>query len=419
MNGRCPSPAVDLFAGAEDDSEALRVLDTYLSAVEAGRPADPRKLLADHPALADQLRAYLKVLDLAGRLTGGSAARLEVRPDGPSTNEQTPSPVANGTEAPDDQASPSGWSGMSTLDLGPSPPPQVQLRELIDDSEPPIEPRSAEMSDRAVNGPGRYLLRGEIARGGMGAIIRGRDVDLGRDLAIKVLLESHQDNPEVVRRFVEEAQIGGQLQHPGVVPVYELGTFPDRRPYFAMKLVKGRTLASLLRERTDPAQDLPRFLGILEQASNTMAYAHARGVIHRDLKPSNVMVGSFGEVQVMDWGLAKVLFRGASTEAATTRPAQESAITTVRNGPAGTDGESQAGSILGTPAYMAPEQARGDLERIDERADVFGLGAILCEILTGRPPYVGPMREDVRAGRRTATWPMPWFGSMRAESMPT
>ena len=126
------------------------------------------------------------------------------------------------------------------------------MLELSDEREPLVMPRSAEMP-RSVDGSvGRYQLQGEIARGGMGAIIRGRDVDLGRELAIKVLLEAHQGDPQVVRRFVEEAQIGGQLQHPGIVPVYELGTFPDRRPYFAMKLVKGRTLAALLHERTEP-----------------------------------------------------------------------------------------------------------------------------------------------------------------------
>src|SRR5262249_40207929 len=159
-----------------------------------------------------------------------------------------------------------------------------------------------------------------------------RDPDLGRDLAVKVLLENHEDKPEMLRRFVEEAQIGGQLQHPGIVPVYELGTFADRRPYFTMKLVRGRTLSSLLAERRKvevPAapgaeggrinkersgsaspllpppssfrSDLPRFLSIFEAICQTVAYSHARGVIHRDLKPSNVMVGSFGEVQVMDW----------------------------------------------------------------------------------------------------------------------
>ena len=192
--------------------------------------------------------------------------------------------------------------------------------------------------------------------------------------------------------------------------MYELGTFPDRRPFFAMKLVKGRTLASLLQEQTSPAQDLPRFLSIFEQVCQTMAYAHARGVIHRDLKPSNVMVGSFGEVQVMDWGLAKVLPQGGIADEARGGPAAETVVNTVRSGPAGSGSESQAGSVLGTPAYMAPEQARGEVDRIDERADVFGLGAILCEILTGRPPYTGATREDVRApggARRPGRGPGP------------
>ena len=144
----------------------------------------------------------------------------------------------------------------------------------------------------------------------MGAVLKGRDPDLGRDVAIKVLREDLRDNGDLVRRFVEEAQIGGQLQHPGVVPIYELGTFADQRPYFSMKLVKGQTLADLLAARSGPADDLPRFLSIFAAIAQTMAYAHTRGVIHRDLKPSNVMVGSFGEVQVMDWGLAKVLPRG-------------------------------------------------------------------------------------------------------------
>ena len=199
------------------------------------------------------------------------------------------------------------------------------------------------------------------------------------------------------------------------MPVYELGTFPDRRPYFAMKLVKGRTLAALLAEREDRVRrgspdpafsaaeglhsapvDLHRFLAIFEQICQTMAYVHARGVIHRDLKPPNVMVGSFGEVQVMDWGLAKVMLRGGIADEAVALQVQESVVMTVRSGSAGSGRESQAGSVLGTPAYMAPEQARGEVERINERADVFGLGAILCEILIGRPPFVGSTREEIR-----------------------
>jgi serine/threonine protein kinase len=360
------------------DSAVMRVLDEYLSGIEAGQPADPDKLLADHPALAGPLRSYLKLMQLAGRLADEPARVSRAKLAGTSTEGPTPGPD----------------SGLlSTLDLGP--PPQIHLHELLDECEPLVMPNSPEMPDHDGASLGRYQVHGEIARGGMGAILRGRDVDLGRELAIKVLLESHRGDSEVVRWFIEEAQIGGQLQHPGIAPVYELGAFPDRRPYFAMKLIKGRTLASLLRERTSPAEDLPRFLAIFEQICQTMAYAHARGVIHRDLKPSNVMVGSFGEVQVMDWGLAKVLPIGGIADEAAPQAVNETIITTVRSGSAGSGSESQAGSVLGTPSYMAPEQARGEVDKIDERADVFGLGAVLCEVLIGNPPFSGGTREEI------------------------
>ena len=171
-----------------------------------------------------------------------------------------------------------------------------------------VKPGSDAMPSKEETGD-RYQLSGEIARGGMGAVLRGRDVDLGRDLAVKVLLEKYANRPDVARRFIEEAQIGGQLQHPGVVPVYDIGRFGDR-PFFTMKLVKGQTLSAILGERTDPAADRPRLLGIALQVAQAIAYAHAKGVIHRDLKPANIMVGAFGEVQVMDWGLAKVLAEG-------------------------------------------------------------------------------------------------------------
>jgi serine/threonine protein kinase len=180
----------------------------------------------------------------------------------------------------------------------------------------------------------RYQLQGEIARGGMGAILKGRDTDLGRDLAIKVLLDEHKTKPDVIQRFVEEAQIGGQLQHPGIAPVYELGTFADKRPFFSMKLVKGQTLSKLLAERKDPAEDRGRFMSIFEQVCQMMSYAHSRGVIHRDLKPANIMVGAFGEVQVMDWGLAKVLPAGGVADEKKSHQKQtgQSIIQTLRSG---------------------------------------------------------------------------------------
>jgi serine/threonine-protein kinase len=353
--------------------------------------------------------------------------------------------------------------------------PRILLRDTDPGEEPSplVKPGSAEMPAPAER-PDRYQLFGEIARGGMGAVLHGRDSDLGRDLAVKVLLESHKDKPDLIRRFIEEAQIGGQLQHPGVVPVYDIGAFADRRPFFTMKLVKGRTLAALLAERetvhrrqpphpNPPPQrgegeihssplvgeetgggagtagrasrpprpsgervaerrvrrpastldkglvagvlpshtDLPRFLSIFEQVCQTMAYAHTRGVIHRDLKPSNIMVGSFGEVQVMDWGLAKVLPRGGVVHDADAgkEDDHETVVATARSG--SSTELSQAGSVLGTPAYMPPEQARGEIDRLDERADVFALGSILCEILTGEPAFTGRSSSEIlrKAGR--------------------
>ena len=253
---------------------------------------------------------------------------------------------------------------------------------------------------------GRYQLHGEIARGGMGAIIKGRDIDLGRDLAVKVLLEEYREKGEVIQRFVEEAQIGGQLQHPGIVPVYELGQFQDQRPFFTMKLVKGQTLSALLAERSSSDEDRAKFLGIFEQVCQTMAYAHSRAVIHRDLKPSNVMVGAFGEVQVMDWGLAKVLSEGGVADERKDHETRTgvSIIQTIRSlgsdmpqrlGSVRDGSQTQMGSVLGTPAYMSPEQALGEIDRLDERTDVFALGGILCQILTGHPPYTGDEHIEV------------------------
>ena len=193
---------------------------------------------------------------------------------------------------------------------------------------------------------------------GHGGHLQGRDVALGRDLAVKVLLDRHRDKPGLIRRFVMEARIAGQLQHPGTVPVHDLGALDDGRPYFAMKLVKGRTLEAILKERTDPSENLPRFLAIFEQICQTVAYAHARGVIHRDLKPANVMVGRFGEVQVMDWGLAKVL-----TDTDIPQDEEESGDETLRRCPGrhrrAHRSRQRAGDVVPHAAGAGPRPDRG------------------------------------------------------------
>jgi tetratricopeptide (TPR) repeat protein len=235
---------------------------------------------------------------------------------------------------------------------------------------------------------GRYQVDREIGRGGMGVVLRGRDLRLGRDLAFKVLRQELRGQKVIEQRFVREAQVCSQLQHPGIVPVYETGYLADGLPYFTMKLVEGQTLAGLLKKRTEVREDLDRWLRVFVQVCLAVARAHSKGVLHRDLKPGNIMVGAFEEVQVMDWGMAKVrdLAAGhllADPEAETVdrpvelaRPAEAT----------------RTGMQMGTLAYMAPEQARGEVDRLDARCDVFGLGAILCEILTGAPPYRGPRK---------------------------
>ena len=259
----------------------------------------------------------------------------------------------------------------------------VLLRETDEDVSPVLIRREDESLPK--DDP-RYQILGELARGGIGIIYRGRDKDLNRDIALKVLRPEYAERADVVQRFVEEAQVAGQLQHPGIVPVYGLGLQEDGRPSFAMKLIKGRTLAELL-DSNPRGLDL---IAIFEQIAQTLGYAHSRGVIHRDLKPANVMIGAFGEVQVVDWGFAKVLGQEESP-----RAPDRTVIATIRSGPVGS--QSVAGSVMGTPAYMPPEQALGRVDELDERTDVFALGAILCEILSGSAPYTGEPKDQLIA----------------------
>jgi serine/threonine-protein kinase len=224
----------------------------------------------------------------------------------------------------------------------------------------------------------RYQLGDEIGRGGMGAILWARDIVLGREVAVKVLLDSHKTNPDAVRRFINEAQIGARLQHPGIAPIHDLGRFEDQRPFLAMKLVRGKTLASIPSSQTDEdrAEHRSELLAIFERLCDTVAYAHSQGVIHRDLKPENIMIGQFGEVQVMDWGLAKVLSNGDVVG----RPGPSDRAAELSRSSPRSGSDTRVGVFMGTPDYMPPEQTIG---RSGKTTDVFSLGAILCEILTG------------------------------------
>ena len=217
---------------------------------------------------------------------------------------------------------------------------------------------------RPPSAPPGYELLGEVGRGGMGVVYRARDLALDREVAVKVLADALPPASAAAGRFVAEARITARLQHPGIPPVYHVGELADGRPFLAMKLIRGETLAARLLAGgpLDP-------LGVFEGIAQAVGFAHAQAIVHRDLKPQNVMVGPFGEVQVMDWGLAKVLVAGAVEP-------------------------DEVGAVVGTPAYMAPEQARG--EPADRRADVFGLGAVLCALLTGKPPYVGEGTTDLK-----------------------
>ncbi|MHC5081598.1 MAG: protein kinase domain-containing protein, partial [Planctomycetota bacterium] len=253
----------------------------------------------------------------------------------------------------------------------------------------------------------RYGILGEIARGGMGAIVKLVDNDIRRPVAMKVILGG--DVKERVERFVEEAQVTGQLEHPNIVPVHELGLDPDGKVYFTMKLVKGESLDAIIDAIADKDPEVLRkyplshLLQIFLKVCDAIAFAHSKGVIHRDLKPENVMVGRFGEVLVMDWGLSKVKGREDI--------AVEDLVETIRS--EREVGKTLSGEVMGTPSYMPPEQASGKVERIDERSDVFALGAMLYKILTHEAPYAGSnvtevLRKAVTCAYRAPRVKSPW-----------
>ncbi len=235
----------------------------------------------------------------------------------------------------------------------------------------------------------RFRVLRPHARGGLGAVFVALDTDLHREVALKQILDHHADDPVSRQRFLIEAEITGGLEHPGIVPVYGLGTYGDGRPYYAMRFIRGDSAKEAVEQfhadaalQADPGRrslELRKLLRRFLDVCNAIDYAHSRGVLHRDIKPANVILGKYGETLVVDWGLAKLLGQSApGSGERTLLPSSASGLN-----------ETLPGSALGTPSYMSPEQSEGDLDRLGPRSDVYSLGGMLYCLLIGQPPYTG------------------------------
>jgi eukaryotic-like serine/threonine-protein kinase len=239
----------------------------------------------------------------------------------------------------------------------------------------------------------KYEYVSEIAQGGMGRIVAVRDRSLRRKVAMKLLITPNgKPMRQQVNRLLAEAQTTGQLEHPNIVPIHDVGVYQDNKYYFTMKLVKGKTLKDVFRtldkkdEEVTEQYSLPRLLALFQQIANGLGFAHSRGVIHRDLKPDNIMIGEFGEVLIMDWGIAKLVQQRSEAD-----PADAQGKDLFADDFTEIDSQNKertvVGTIAGTVGYMSPEQARGEIDKLDARTDIFSLGAMLYEMLAGSPPY--------------------------------
>ncbi len=235
----------------------------------------------------------------------------------------------------------------------------------------------------------RYAESRELGRGGMGRVVEATDRLLGRRVAVKQMLAA--GDVGLRRRFDQEALVTAQLDHPGIPTVFERATDGAGKPYYTMRLIEGETLAQRLRAARSWPERLP-LLPVVIRVAQTLGFAHAKGVVHRDVKPDTVVVGSFGDAVLLDWGIAKV--RGLAEQRSDAAA-----------GVSGDGGLTAHGAVLGTPAYMAPEQARGETDKVDERSDVFALGAMLYHLLAGKAPYTGKSVTEILAAARAGQAP--------------
>jgi len=260
-------------------------------------------------------------------------------------------------------------------------PDQPRLHRNITDA--PLPPPGANWEDR-------FEELVPFKEGGGGVLFRTRDRNLNRDVILKLLKEEHRESPDVSRRFLREARVTALIQHPATIPIYEMGQDPEGNPFFTMKEIRGQALNDILKGIAARDKEMDRYrsrevlIDLLIQVGQALAYAHACGVVHRDIKPGNIMVGAFGEVMVMDWGVAKIMDGEEEEQVEYKSPPS------LEKDPDSTE----YGKVYGTPRYMAPEQARGHTD-IDERVDIFGLGAVLYECLIYRPLVFGSNRDEL------------------------
>ncbi len=313
----------------------------------------------------------------------------------------------------EDRAGPRGSSAAHDRGRAPSSSDaSTSPGESPPASAPPVPAEGSPLPDDPTF---RYEDLGLIGKGAMGEVRRVRDRDLNRLVAMKIVRTGRMKNRRLLARFIAEAQATAQLTHPGIVPIHELGVLPDGRFFFCMREVRGKTLREVINELHAPGHEeswtLHRVMDVFRKICDAMAYAHSRGVVHRDLKPDNIMVGSFGEVLVLDWGLAKVLGYPATLD----REQELDPVVTNRSRDAAL--ATQMGTVAGTPSYMPPEQARGLFSNLGPEADVYSLGAILYEILVGRPPYAASDAQEVIGKILQGPPPSPFSGESDFDSI--
>ncbi|MCP3916047.1 MAG: SUMF1/EgtB/PvdO family nonheme iron enzyme [bacterium] len=341
----------------------------YIVCHTAGEPADFEEVCASHPDVADELRElqtnWMNLHAVLGKL-GVSASLAQ----------------------------------SLSAHYGDEVDPRVSLESEYQCAD--LVPGALDRLSTRIGAFGRYSIKGEVAAGGQGVVLRVWDDDIRRHLAMKVMLGQGEigasgATPPVdsrsLGRFLEEAQVTGQLDHPGIVPVHELGLDAEGRVYFTMKLVNGLELNDVFELAQDGEQGWTRMrvLGVILKVCQAMSYAHAKGVVHRDLKPRNVMVGRFGEVYVMDWGLAHVLGREDEKDLRV-QPPPMAGEASERSAKLSTDSPLLTidGEVVGTPAYMSPEQALGNQKQMGPHSDVYSIGAMLYHLVAGHMPYVEP-----------------------------